>query len=221
MVAGKRRLPEDSVVTSLSEIQSILQGERAPAAPATVEELVPPRPATSPELPLGAVPSMAEVRASREQRWREDNAPAAKPAKAAESGVPFGVWLGGALGLAAAAVVALFVWPEAEPPVVAPETAAVAPIVATAAPVSSTPAPASVATAADAEKPAVEAAPEPAKPRKRSAARTGGRRSGDSLDAVFGARTAVSRDRTFGDRKVVKKKKTRADSQFDAVLNGL
>ncbi len=81
MPSRPRRLPEDSVLASLSQVQEMLREEAKPEPPAPRER---PVPLPVPEEVVGGVLSMAEIEASREARWRQESpaAPAALPVPA-------------------------------------------------------------------------------------------------------------------------------------------
>lgn len=229
MPPASRRLPEDSVVASLSEIQSLLQaGEptRAPppaTKPAATAEAAGDRTAA----PSAPVPSAAELRATREARWREEMLDANRMGQSAAPTSRrwvYGVGLGLALTGAAlafvltrpaptAAVPALVVAPTPLPPVSAAAAVAVA------------------ETAVETPVMAPSAAPREPIPVRQAAGTTSRVRSrerpaatprSDDLDAVFGPRRAVGsalpKPRTVAPAN---RKKTRADAQLDSVLDSL
>lgn len=225
MTPGTRRLPEDSVVASLSEIQAILQtgeGARPRSAPVVLvrESTAPLSPST-----IGApVPSAAEIRESREARWRDEMTEVRGPATAARPR-RFGVltlWLTG-LSLAGGVAAGVLMWPgptapptEAARPAVEAPTDPVADSPPSAALVPSAPSPESLAVAAPGgEAPRVA---DTAAPRKRAGRAT--QRHRGAMEAAFGPRSAVRSGRVV-QRPKVKRKKTRADSQLDSVLDRL
>ncbi len=79
-----RRHSEDSVVVSIGEVRDMLQDEVRPVVPRD-KTLQRPVPMAVPVAPKGQaiknVPSMAEVRAEREARWREEPVPMAQAAR--------------------------------------------------------------------------------------------------------------------------------------------
>jgi hypothetical protein len=226
MATGPRRLPEDSVVASLSEIQAILQTSDAvrvqrPAAKPATETPVPTTAAGS-----APVPSAAELRASREARWREEMLDASRPAQSVPpSRRTRTLIIAAGLALAvsgAAGAYLLTRTPEAPPPpavVVAPRAQAVAP----ASPV----APPTVASVESESPAAAVDQREPPPVRGETTQRTRStpqkaRPATDDLDAVFGPRrTPVSAQPKPRAPAPANRKKTRADAQLDSVLDSL
>lgn len=228
MAPGSRRLPEDSVVTSLSEIQAILQtsetAQRKPAAKPPGQD--PPAVTDAAPRTIGApVPSAAEIRATREARWQEEMAEAqrapAPPARRAGAVT----WILAAVGLAGGGLSGWFFWPV-PPAVIAP---AAEPVLAVEppSPPSQAPVAATPPTAAPVAATAVESAP-PTAPRSVASARvqarrgvsTDSRQRASAIDAAFGPRPTQSRGKIVAKPKV-NRKKTRADAQLDSVLDGL
>ena len=224
MSQPKRRLPEDSVVTSLSEIQAILQAGRSRpkvAAPPTAPPETKPA-ATGPVENLGPVPSAAELRATREARWQEDmHPPAVVAAPPPRRAWP---WVGGLVGVAGIAVGVFFtVGSSADntPPAVdapdivapvaeTPQTAPPRPVPPVAVMASAAPAPGSSAPTVASGSPSRKVA--------RSRSKTG---HADPLDAVLGPRH-VSQSRPTPHRaKVTHRKRTKADAQLDGLLDRL
>jgi hypothetical protein len=233
MPPASRRLPEDSVVASLSEIQAILQtGEQgrtarpAPRAAVTTDAAPPSAPPSAP------VPSAAELRATREARWREEMLDASRMGQGDAKPRRPGAWLLGAgllvaIAGAAAAYVTLRPAPAGDVPSLVVAPAAIAPTVASvAAPPPTTTAPAG--PAATAAEPTAFTEPPPVRKSAKGAPQRGGRGQkaarprSDDLDSVFGPRRTVSsaqpKARTA---PPANRKKTRADAQLDSVLDSL
>lgn len=228
MAPGSRRLPEDSVVTSLSEIQAILQtsesAARRPVGKAAGQE--PPAPADTTPRTIGApVPSAAEIRATREARWQEEMAEAQRAPEPPARRVGALTWMLGALGLVGGALSGWFLWPhptEATAPVAEPYVLVTLPEAAAVASPATVPPTAAVVSTAAVE-PAPPSAPQSvaaSRPQTRRVASNTSRQRASAIDAAFGPRPTQSRGKIVAKPKV-KRKKTRADSQLDSVLDGL
>jgi hypothetical protein len=228
MAPGSRRLPEDSVVTSLSEIQSILQTselERRKPAGKPIQGAPAEATAQTPSTVGAPVPSAAEIRATREARWQEEMADAQRaPAPAARRVGPL-TWMLVAVGLLGGGVSGWWLWPAPLPaaaPIAEAPLVIVPPVAPTAAPVAAAP-----VTAAAPIAPVEVAAAEPA-PQKNAGERVSSRRApsqaarqrASAIDAAFGPRPTQSRGKLVAKPKI-KRKRTRADSQLDSVLDGL
>ncbi len=228
MAPGSRRLPEDSVVTSLSEIQAILQtsesAQRKPAGKAAGQE--PPAATDTTPRTVGApVPSAAEIRATREARWQEEMADAQRAPAPPARRVGALTWLLVAVGLAGGGLSGWFFWPEPPAvvtPTVDPVLAVVAPAPPSEAPVVAAPPTAASIAVAAVESAAPSAPPSVASTRAqaRRTVSNASRQRASAIDAAFGPRPTQSRGKIVAKPKV-KRKKTRADSQLDSVLDGL
>jgi hypothetical protein len=231
MPPASRRLPEDSVVASLSEIQSLLQATEpsrtSPPAtkPVTTSEAAVDRTA----VPSAPVPSAAELRATREARWREEMLDANSMGQNAAPRSRRWVYaVGFGLALAGAALAFVLTRPAPAPavPALVVAPAQIMPVSAAATPATSTAE--SVVEAPAIQPPAAPREPIPVRqaagtaPRVRGRERTATAPRSDDLDAVFGPRrtvsTATPKPRTAAPTN---RKKTRADAQLDSVLDSL
>jgi len=231
MPPASRRLPEDSVVASLSEIQAILRtGETRAVRPtpqvAATTDIA--SPATQPGAP---VPSAAELRVTREARWAEEMLDANRVGQGAPAGRRFRGWVLGA-GLvvafvgAGAAYVTSLPPPAGEGSALVVASAAVtpsAPSVVAVTPISAAaePSPAMVAPTTFAGAPPVRNTAK-AGPRREGRGQKAVRSRGDHLDSVLGPRQTASNARPKARNSPRSKgKKTRADAQLDSVLDSL
>jgi hypothetical protein len=117
---AKRRLPQDSVVVSIGEVRDLLRQDTVPPeAATTVARRELPVPLAVPAEVAAGVPSMDEVRASREARWQEDPAgpaPAIHIMSRKIRLLRLARFLAvGLLGVALAAGVAAWRWPTQRP----------------------------------------------------------------------------------------------------------
>ena len=215
MSASQRRLPEDSLVNSLTEIQALLrEGDHrrpVPVAPA-------PEALAEDSLDLfEPVVSAQEVRAQRHARWEEDARPRVAPSAAPRSRK---VIFAGALLAVLSVGGLIFAFVPAGTPPVTSEVKAAAVMAASVAPPPVAPLSAEVSVtpeAAIAPVAAVAKTPRKAGSPPRTARKIAGN---DELDRLFGRsspRVAAKPKRT----PRPKGKSSKSDRQLDSILDSL